>query len=164
VLLASDRHKFMAKLTLLTMAANIGLSILLLNWLGTSGVALGTLIPYTITGTITVVLGCRIARASPVAFVAQAILPSLVPALLAGLAGWGLQELRAADSWPVLVGELGVVLLLYSVPVVLLSFPIQRTWLLLRNTAEITLHPSRSGGARLDVIERRTAPSPGGDL
>jgi hypothetical protein len=68
-------------------------------------------------------------------------MPSLAPALVAGLAGFGLQEVWRVNSWPLLAIETGAVMLLYSVPLVLLSFPLRRSWALVRETFALTFPP-----------------------
>jgi hypothetical protein len=141
------------------MAANIGLSILLLHPLGTSGVALGTLIPYAVSGTIMVALGCRTAHMSFLRFCASAVLPSLACALAAGALGFGLQAFQPADTWPLLVLELGVVMAAYAVPVVLISFPVRRTIGLVLDTARMGWAWRPMEGPRPESVDSGTAGS-----
>lgn len=53
-------------------------------------------------------------------------MPFVGSALLAGLAGYGLQTLASADSWPVLVVEAAVVALIYLTAFLLVSFPLRQ--------------------------------------
>jgi O-antigen/teichoic acid export membrane protein len=141
VVLASDRHNLAAVLTLVSMVGNIALSVVLIQRFELVGVAMGTLIPLSLTGWIKMVLGCRLARLSSWNFLRSAVLPSLAPAIPAGLFGVLLQELRTPDNWLVLLGESSAVMLLYAVPFVLFNFRISQVRRLLSEAVRVTFQP-----------------------
>ena len=157
VVLASDRHKLASLLMLGSMAGNIALTLALIQRFELVGVAIGTLIPLTLTGFVKLAVGCRIARLSPVSFLRAAILPSLAPAVLAGSFGFLLQELRPADSWPVLLAESAAVMVLYAVPFVLLNFRISRIRQAIFETLQISFRPreARAVGQTVPISEGR---------
>ena len=138
ILLASDLHRVTSLLTLATMVLNVVASLILIQQFELIGVAAGSLIAISAPAFIRIPMGCRIAGLSPWRFVVSGLMPSLAPAILAGAVGFGLQEVWRVSSWPLLLAEGGVVLLVYGVPLVLLSFPIRRTWDLLSETFDLT--------------------------
>ena len=141
VVLASDRHNLAAVLTLGSMAGNIALSVALIQRFELIGVAIGTLVPLSLTGSMKMVLGCRLAQLSSWTFLRSAVLPSLAPAIPAGLFGVLLQELKSADNWLVLLAESAAVMLLYSVPFVLFNFRLSQVRHLLREVVRVTVRP-----------------------
>ena len=141
ILLASEQHKATSLLTLATMVLNVVLSLVLIQRFGLIGVAAGSLIAVSAPAIVRIQMGCRVAGLSPWRFVFSGLMPSLAPALVAGLAGFALQEVWRVNSWPLLAIEIGAVMLLYSVPLVLLSFPLRRSWELVRETFALTFPP-----------------------
>ena len=83
VLQGAGAHRLVAVSNLVTAIVNIGLSVLLIRWIGLPGVAIATLIPVTVRA-IAVVIPVACARVGiPLPrFLAQAVWPAVWPALI----------------------------------------------------------------------------------
>ena len=83
VLLGAGSHKLVAISNLIAAAINIGLSIVLIRWMGLPGVALATLVPVTVRAVVIVIpLACTRVGMSLTTFFAAAVWPAVWPALL----------------------------------------------------------------------------------
>ena len=84
VLQGAGAHRLVAISNLVTAVINIGLSILLIRWLGLPGVALATLVPVTVRAVVVVIpLACARVGMGLLRFLATAVWPATWPALVA---------------------------------------------------------------------------------
>ncbi len=126
LLLASELHRAYAALSVGVMVSNLTLTVILVQELELLGVALGTLIPFSLEGVISLGLGCRLAQLSPLRLLRAGILPFLLVAVLAGLEGHALRALAYPDSWPVLVAEVALVGFTYVAGFLVMSVPLRQ--------------------------------------
>ncbi len=98
-----DRHHRIAVLSIASGLANIGLSIVLVQVLGVTGVAYGTLIPTAIEAMLVLPYGLRVVRIDQGVGLREMILPPLLPALPMALVLLGMREWLAPTGLDFLI-------------------------------------------------------------
>ncbi|HZP48142.1 MAG TPA: oligosaccharide flippase family protein [Vicinamibacterales bacterium] len=116
VLLATGGHRIVAAIWIVEGVANLGLSLLLVRWFGSTGVALGTLIPMAV-GHIGVMTpaACRLAGVSMREFATAALVPAIAGAVPAAIGCVLIRVWLPPASTLVVVIDGAVVGLLYLV-------------------------------------------------
>ncbi len=104
------RLKWYARFMLVEAGTNLLLSLLLVPWLGTVGVALGTAIPNVLSNLAVMLTICRVLHIDPRTYLRQVFARPLAGAALLGAAWWLMVGRTAPTTWGafVLTGFLGV--------------------------------------------------------
>jgi len=114
-LTAIDKHGVFAKLMPVSAAANLGLSILLVQDYGILGVAVGSLIPVLFLQPVILMHSCRHLGISPGHYLLESLLPLMFPLLaMSGVLGV-MRFLVVIDSYWVVVTTVALAVLVYGV-------------------------------------------------
>jgi O-antigen/teichoic acid export membrane protein len=97
-LTAIDKHEILARAGIISAIINLGLSIVLVQFIGKEGVALGTLIPALLFEPYFLYKTCQELECSIAQYSRRVFLPLLVPALIFVLSLTGAMMLIPADS------------------------------------------------------------------
>jgi O-antigen/teichoic acid export membrane protein len=115
VLKGAGRHRLVAFATLATAAANISLSIAIIRPFGLPGVALGTLVPVTLTACLVIFpAGCRRVQVPLTRALAEAAWPALWPAAVMA-AYVGMTRGMLGASLPGVAAEMIAAVAVYAV-------------------------------------------------
>ncbi len=109
------RHNILAVTSILNGIVNLGLSLVLVRYLGITGVALGTLVPTVIEGLVIMPYSMRLLRVSWGTVLRDAWIPALVPTIPAVAVLYALQSAMQPDSWILLGVTAAVGGLVYAV-------------------------------------------------
>jgi O-antigen/teichoic acid export membrane protein len=122
VLQGMARHRPLAIMTIASGISNLVLSIVMVNYVGLLGVALGTLIPTTIICIGFVApYAMRVIGVSVQDMVTRVLWPSLLPAVLMGMVMLALREILEPGSLLLLLLVAGIGVLLYPVSYLLIN-------------------------------------------
>ncbi len=99
VLMITGKQKLMAAVSLVDAFANATLSIILVQFMGILGVALGTLVPFSAVVGFVLIYAARTIGLSIRSFAFALSFPGLLPGLAAGVAIWALQAWSYPDTW-----------------------------------------------------------------
>jgi Polysaccharide biosynthesis C-terminal domain len=156
LLKGTEHHRFLAGALAVNAVVNLGLSIVLAQWLGLVGVALGTLIPAAAVLMFVVFpRACRVVGLPLLAVLRSAVWPAVWPALPAGAVVMALRQPFAA-SGEVAAFAAAAGVLVYSVTFYRFAVPAdERRWYSARITALLRrpamLLPLHSDRPRRDV-------------
>lgn len=130
-LLAIGAHGMLAKLTTVGAAFNITLSVILVNYWGVVGVALGSVIPVLILTPIILKLCCNHLGISMVEYLKKSILPSLLPTTLMGIGVFALRTYWALDNYYEILMAVVIGVMIYAPLFYAIGMNrAERTWLL----------------------------------
>lgn len=111
------RQGLLAKINSVSAALNIVLSVILVQYLGKEGVALGTLIPFVLLEPLLLYYTCRLIGRRVTDYAGEVLLPLLVPNALFALLLWFLTGTIEPGGYPAIFGiglfSFGVYLLLF---------------------------------------------------
>jgi O-antigen/teichoic acid export membrane protein len=115
VLQGMARHQPLAVISVITAVANLGLSLVLVQTVGVTGVALGSLIPNIVVDLgLVLPYALRVIGVRPSQALREMLLPALAPLLPAALVLFLLRQVVGTASWPALIVISGATCVTYA--------------------------------------------------